>query len=124
MDEEIKESATPFDMSKYLAETKKEALTVLFPSPEELASRISLISRLSGKAPEITKMYKASFLFELRRAIIENRPMNLESLEPTAWMLIHAPSLLGKGRAEAVEIAKAAPSVEGKRSWMDRLTGR
>jgi len=111
-------------MSKFLAETKREALTVLYPQPEELAARIALITRMTGKAPEITKVYKAAVLFELRQAIIQRRPMNWDTLEPSVWLMKHAPSLQGKGRQEAVEIARAQPIVEGRKSWFERVTGR
>jgi len=113
----------PEDASRYLAEMKKEALGVLFPSPSEQDERMSLITILKGKAPNMYTLYLAAVEWECWLAMEQRRKIDWDKLDPVLFIRAHAPSILGKGRKDAVEIARAAPS-NNNRSLLDVLRGR
>lgn len=112
----------PVDVSAALAETMKTALQVLFPSPKELTRRLPLITSLTGKAPNMNKLFAAIVEMEGWDSLIEKRPFD-QSRTDLRWLLAHAVSLSRGGRKEAVDMARAHPASERKRSLFEVLKG-
>jgi hypothetical protein len=96
---------------------KSDALGKLFPSPEELNSRIRLITHLTGRHPNITKLYRAMVHYNALLAIREGKPIPWEKLDPIAFLTQYAPSIGGERANQAVEIARAAPKEPLKDFW-------
>lgn len=110
----------PEDVGQYIAEMKKQALQVLFPNPSEQAERMALITILKGRSPNMYVAYLAAVEWEGWLAMENKRKIDWDKLNPIEFLLGHAPSLMGTGRKQAVEIARAAPS-DGRRSLFDVL---
>lgn len=110
------------DVSRYLAEMKSDALGKIFPSPEELSRRIPLISHLTGRHPNIAKLYKARVHFVALQAMRKGEAIPWEKLDPVAFLMEHAPSLGGERAQQAVDIARATPR-EVKRGFFESLFG-
>lgn len=111
--------------TSYTEETKRDALDVLFPDPKEIRSRIPLITRLGGRAVEIRKLIRANAEYEIRRSIAEGRDIDWEKIDPIQRFLDLSVSLgAGKGRAEAVTIAKNEPMAEPRRGFWDLFRPR
>ena len=113
----------PEDVSQYIAEMKKQALQVLFPNPKEQPDRMSLITILRGRSPNMYIAYLAAVEWEAWLAIEQKRKIDWEKLDPVKFLLAHAPSIQGTGRKQAVEVARATPS-EPRRGWFDALLGK
>lgn len=112
------------DASKYIAENRREALGVLFPSPDEMTKRINLITKLKGRAPDIYVLYLAAVEYEGWLSLEEGRPINWEKLDPVKFLMATAPSIQGWRASQAVEIARATPPAERRRSLADLIRGR
>lgn len=122
-DEKAIESAKPQDATKLIFERQREALQVLFPTPDELEPRLSLITILRGRAPDMNLLYQAMVEWEGLLAMEQGRDLNWEGLT-LDFLKAHAPSLGGRARQQAVDIARAAPPIEHRRSLADMLRGR
>jgi hypothetical protein len=99
----------------YMEEGVREANAVLFPNPEEVDSRIPLITRLSGKPNDIRMMARARVVLAIRRAIDEQTPIDWDQLDIVGDLLGLSVSLGGKGRSEAVELGRRTPPPEKKK---------
>ena len=115
-----REEYSPEDASKYLYESKKQALDHLFPNPDEMDKRMSLITILRGRAPNMYELYLAAVEWEGWLAMEERRAIKWDHLDPIMFLREHAPSINGLRSKQAVEIARAAP-VDGRESVMDRI---
>lgn len=114
------ETGLPADASRYLFESKKQALDHLFPMPKEMDERMSLITILRGRAPNMYELYLAAVEWEGWLAMEERRKINWEHLDPIMFLREHAPSIGGLRSKQAVEIARAAP-VDQKKGLLDRI---
>jgi hypothetical protein len=113
------------EQTRFVDETKEGALKVLFPEPDEVRSRIPLITRLTGRAADIRKLIRANAEYEFRRAIAEKRAPDWSKIDPIQRLLDLSVSLgSGKGRAEAVEIAKTESAPEPSRGLLGLFGGR
>lgn len=99
----------PQDVGRFLAEMKSDALGKLFPSPEELLSRIKLITHLTGRHPNIQRLYLAWVQYTALICVGEGQPIPWEKLDPVEFLMTHAPSIGGERANQAVEIARASP---------------
>jgi len=111
------------DVSQYIAEMKKQALQVLYPKMDDGMDPMSLITILKGRSPNMYVAYLAAVEWEGWLAMEEKRKIDWAKLDPVKFMLSHSPSLMGTGRKQAVEIARATP-IEPRRGWFDALVGR
>lgn len=108
----------------FAEESKPSALKVLFPEPEEVKARIPLITRLGGRAPDMRLLIRANAEYEFRRAIAEDRDPDWKVINPIEKLLDMSVSLGGgKGRAEAVAIAKTEPMIQGGGGFWSSLFG-
>ena len=113
----------PQDAAAYLAETKREALQVLFPAPREMKERLSLITTLRGKSPNLYSLYCAKVEWEVLCAIEERRKIDWNRLDPIEFIRAHASSIQARHANRAVEIARAAPT-DHRHSLLDMLRGK
>ncbi len=105
------------DAGRYLAEMKSDALGKLFPSPDELKSRIKLITHLTGKHPNLYRLYLGLVEYTMFLAMREGKPIPWEKLDPIEFIVTFAPSIAGERANQAVEIARAAPVEKEKSRW-------
>lgn len=112
------------DIDEYLRERKKEAFDVGWPAPGEVKDRISLITNLSGKAPPIVLTYLAFVEWEVNLAIMQARAINWDKVNPTLWLLRHAPSLRGRSREQIVEIGRSIAAQTKKKSLFESVLGK
>src|SRR6266566_3042230 len=110
------------DAGRYLAEMKSDALGKLFPSPEELKARIKLITHLTGKHPNLYKLYLGLVEYTMFLAMREGKPVPSDNLEPSKCIGTSAPPISGERANQAVEIARAAPK-EQRKGWFDGWFG-
>jgi len=100
------------DASRYMWETKREALTAIVPHPDEKESRLDLITVLSGRRPNLYELLLGYVEQEGWIAMSEKRNPDLSAgLDAIKYLRAHAPSLDGFRSKQVVEIAKseAAP---------------
>lgn len=95
----------PPDVTKAIADLKRQALDVLFPLPSQTNERIPLITRLRGREPDINILVGAAVEYECLKALEEGRLP--ASIDPIEFFKEFSVSLQGRGRKEAVEIARA-----------------
>lgn len=102
---------------------KTDALDKLAPDPEEQQERMSLITILRGKAPNLYALYQASAEWEILTAMEEKRPIDWTALDPIVWIKNHAPSIAGRRAKDIVEIARSGGQ-EHRHSLFDILRGK
>lgn len=117
-------NALPPSVTAKLSEMQKQALNVLFPTPEELVHRSALITKLGGRPPNLYQLYCAHYEEVLSICMENGLPFPEAEMNMANWIKTHAPSLMGAGRREAVEIARSTVPEQGRRSLVDKLLGR
>ena len=108
------------DASRYLSEMKREALTTIVPSPDEIAKRIELIALLRGRRPDLYRMFLARVEQEGWIALSEGRNPELDSMDAIAFIQTNSTSLNGKRSDQVVEIARSETPLS-QRSILDVL---
>ena len=111
------------DASDYLSGMRREALGVLFPNAKELPSRIGLITKFRGRAPDIYMLYQAYGEYEGWLSIEEGRPIDWKKLDPIYFLSVYATSIQGWRSNQAVEVARATPPDRQRRSLIDLIKG-
>lgn len=119
-----KEKSQIIDATQYLSElNKRDALKILFPFGEELAQRISFITKLRGKHPNLYVLYQAAVEWEGLLAMEFKRKIDWERLDPIYFVSSFAPSINGWRSNQAVEIAKSDTTPQ-PHTILDMLKGK
>lgn len=105
------------ELSKYLLETRREALTVLVPEPSEIAARIPLVTVLRGQHPDLYDLYMALVEWEGWISLEEGRPVDWSRLDIGDFIKQHAPSIGGRRSEQIVRIAQAGQHLERGGFW-------
>lgn len=108
------------DASRYEMEMKKDALSAIVPHPEEKESRIDLIGLLSGRRPNMNRLFLASVEQAGWIALANKQNPTLETMDAISFLRSHANSLDGKRSNQVVEIARSDPQTNAK-SILDML---
>lgn len=102
---------------------KVDALDKLAPEPEEQDERMSLITIVRGKAPNLYALYQASAEWEILTAMEKKRKIDWDELDPIVWIKKHTPAINGRRSKDIVEIARSGGQ-EHRHSLFDILRGR
>lgn len=107
------------------SEKEKVAYEVLYPEPDELPVKASILTTVRGKPPTITALYRARVIFDLLDMMDGKKdPEVWHNLDASSYYEIHAMALNGRHAERGVEIAQSGPKPEIPLSWLDRMMGK
>lgn len=122
--QEVTMDPMALQLQALLGETKREALQIGWPEPEEMKKRLPLITNVTGKGPNYIKAYKAEALWNIRLAIINKQPIEWDDINPVYFLLSHSPSINAATRRQLVEMVRVGNVSQQRRGLWDRLIGR
>ncbi len=122
----MEHEAKPFseDLSKYIMETKREALNVLVPEKNEIKERIALVTHLRGRHPDLQELFLGLVEWAGWESIEEGEKINWEGLNPGDFLKQHAPSIRAKRAEQIVRIAQTPQQIAQRKGFWSSVFRR
>jgi len=125
--EKSQDEPTLFDLNRWInsEEDRKRAMGILAPSSdEEMELRRPIITKVSGKAPDMYRAFQAAFHIEMLRARMENRHIDWDGFLAVPNILELSMSQGGWRAKQIEEMHKMTPKAPQRRTLIDAFMGR